>query len=205
MASSSPARRARRSSEEIRTLLIGAALACFAEQGYNGATTKEIARRADVDEAVLFRAFGSKRKLFEAAVVHPFDAFIARYTRRWGDAAAPVGTPGEVLRQFVEELYDLVRDHRALFAAMAGGDHLLRGVQPALDRLEDVGRLIARTYDLDFDAHIAVRVAATTVVAVAMVADDLFAPDVERQRILDEVVRMLVGATVYRADDDGRG
>ena len=86
---------------------------------------------------------------------------------------------------------------------MAGGDHLLRGVQGALDRLEDVGRLIARTYELDFDAHVAVRVAATTVVAVAMVADDLFAPEVERRRILDEVVRMLVGATVYRPPNGG--
>jgi len=194
----SPARRARRSSQEIRTLLVGAALECFAEHGYHGATTREIARRADVDEALLFRAFASKRKLYEVAVVHPFDAFVARYTERWLDTPAPTGTPEEVLRQFVEELYDLVCEHRALFEAMTGGDHLLAGVQPALGRLEDMGRRIARTYDLDFDAHVAVRVAATTVVAVAMVGDDLFAPDVPRERILDEVVRMLVGATVYR-------
>jgi AcrR family transcriptional regulator len=201
---SSSARRTRRSSEEVRALLVAAALECFAERGYTGATTKEIARRADVDEAVLFRTFPSKRSLYEAAVVHPFDAFIARYTERWVDAPAPIGTPQEVLRQFVEELYDIVREHRALFAAMAGGDHLLEGVQPALDRLEEMGKLIARTYDLDFDAHVAVRVAATTVVAVAMTGDQLFAPGVGRQRILDEVVRMLTGATVYRPESRGR-
>jgi AcrR family transcriptional regulator len=193
----SPTRRARRSSSEIRERLVAAALHCFAERGFSGATTREIARRADVDEAVLFRTFGSKRALFDGAVVEPFAAFVERYTERWVDSEAAVGTPEQVLRQFVEELYDLVREHRALFAAMAGGDHLLAGAQPALDRLEHMGRVIADTYGLAFDSHVAVRVAATTVVSVAMIADDLFDPAVGRQRVVDEVVRMLVGATVY--------
>jgi TetR/AcrR family transcriptional repressor of mexJK operon len=48
-----------------------AAIDLMAEKGYNGTTTKEIAARAGVNEVTLFRHFGSKQKLLEAA----FDRF----------------------------------------------------------------------------------------------------------------------------------
>ena len=38
--------------------------------GYEGATTKEIAKIAGVNEATLFRKYGSKAKLFENAINH---------------------------------------------------------------------------------------------------------------------------------------
>ena len=38
--------------------------------GYEGATTKEIAEIAGVNEATLFRKYGSKAELFEKAVNH---------------------------------------------------------------------------------------------------------------------------------------
>lgn len=48
-----------------------AAIDLMAEKGYNGTTTKEIAAYAGVNEVTLFRHFGSKQKLLEAA----FDRF----------------------------------------------------------------------------------------------------------------------------------
>jgi AcrR family transcriptional regulator len=39
-------------------------------RGYDGATTKEIAEIADVNEATLFRKYSSKAKLFEKAIEH---------------------------------------------------------------------------------------------------------------------------------------
>ena len=39
-------------------------------QGYDGATTKEIAELAGVNEATLFRKYGSKTELFEKAINH---------------------------------------------------------------------------------------------------------------------------------------
>ena len=41
-------------------------------RGYEGATTKEIAKLAGVNEATLFRKYGSKAGLFEKAVNHQF-------------------------------------------------------------------------------------------------------------------------------------
>ncbi len=40
----------------------------FVLHGYEGATTKEIARAAGVNEATLFRKYGSKAELFERAI-----------------------------------------------------------------------------------------------------------------------------------------
>lgn len=42
----------------------------FAERGYEGTTTQEIARLADVNEATLYRRFGSKPKLITEALQH---------------------------------------------------------------------------------------------------------------------------------------
>lgn len=47
--------------------LIFAAIDLMAEKGYHATTTKEIAAAAGVNEVTLFRHFGSKQKLLEAA------------------------------------------------------------------------------------------------------------------------------------------
>ncbi|PYI54641.1 TetR/AcrR family transcriptional regulator [Paenibacillus flagellatus] len=44
-----------------------AAIDLMAEKGYDGTTTKEIAAAAGVNEVTLFRHFGTKQKLLEAA------------------------------------------------------------------------------------------------------------------------------------------
>ncbi|HLC15737.1 MAG TPA: TetR/AcrR family transcriptional regulator [Thermodesulfovibrionia bacterium] len=45
--------------------ILDAALQLISQKGYNGATTREIARVAGVTEITLFRHFGAKEKLFE--------------------------------------------------------------------------------------------------------------------------------------------
>ncbi|MBE9143292.1 TetR/AcrR family transcriptional regulator [Planktothrix mougeotii] len=53
-----------------RTRLLKAALKVFAEAGIAGATTKEIARVAGVNEVTLFRHFHSKEQLLASVVQH---------------------------------------------------------------------------------------------------------------------------------------
>ena len=55
---------------DTRERLLCAALKLFAEQGYAGACTKEIAREAGVAEVTLFRHFVSKDKLLEEVMSH---------------------------------------------------------------------------------------------------------------------------------------
>lgn len=54
----------RLSAPNRRKALLTAALELFSRQGYRGTTTREIARRAEVSEALLFRHFPSKEELY---------------------------------------------------------------------------------------------------------------------------------------------
>ena len=53
-----------------RQQILESALTVFAEQGYEGATTKEIARRADVTQGLIYFYFPSKEDLFFATIDH---------------------------------------------------------------------------------------------------------------------------------------
>ncbi|MEM2892013.1 MAG: helix-turn-helix domain-containing protein [Thermoplasmata archaeon] len=52
-----------------RDRILDAALEVFAEKGFTGATTKEIARRARVNEVTVFRLFKTKKALFGATML----------------------------------------------------------------------------------------------------------------------------------------
>ena len=54
--------------EERREELITAAIPVFAEKGYHAAPTTEIAKKAGISQAYLFRLFPTKEELFVAAV-----------------------------------------------------------------------------------------------------------------------------------------
>ena len=58
----------KRGKEKTRDRLIQAAIEVFASAGILGATTREIARVAEVNEVTLFRHFHSKEQLLEAVV-----------------------------------------------------------------------------------------------------------------------------------------
>ena len=59
-------RHMRPSSSERQAGLIAAAASLFAEKGFNGTTTKEIAKAAGVSEALVFKYFPTKRLLYAA-------------------------------------------------------------------------------------------------------------------------------------------
>src|SRR5205823_5364187 len=50
-----------------RDEVLDAALVEFAERGFEGASTEDIARRAGISQPYLFRLFGTKKGLFKAA------------------------------------------------------------------------------------------------------------------------------------------
>ncbi|WP_046468626.1 TetR/AcrR family transcriptional regulator [Allosalinactinospora lopnorensis] len=56
-----------------REQILKAAREQFAEAGYDGATIREIARRAGVDPALVHHFFGSKEQIFVAAMRLPFN------------------------------------------------------------------------------------------------------------------------------------
>ena len=56
----------RLSSEERRAAIISAVQRVFAEKGFHGTTTRELAQAAGVSEALLFKHFPNKEALYAA-------------------------------------------------------------------------------------------------------------------------------------------
>ena len=67
------ARAATAQASDSRELILVAALRAFAENGYDGATTRDIAARARVNHGLIPYYFGGKQKLWQAAVDRAFD------------------------------------------------------------------------------------------------------------------------------------
>lgn len=51
-----------------RSQILNVAIKLFSQKGFNGATTKEIAREAGVSEAMVFRHFATKSELYHAII-----------------------------------------------------------------------------------------------------------------------------------------
>src|SRR5437764_5233428 len=61
--------------------LLDAALVEFAERGYEGTSTEDIARRAGISQPYLFRLFGTKKDLFKASVARCFRETLELFQR----------------------------------------------------------------------------------------------------------------------------
>ncbi len=152
---SQPAERLRRPSDEVQGLILSAARESFQLKGYGGTTTKEIAVRAGVAEALLFTNFGSKARLFEQAVAEPFDEFVADYIRSWREMAGG-STDTERIEGFIRGLLDLTERHRGLLAdaiapSSGAGSDRADGARNAVVRA--VSRAIQRVHTLDHGPH----------------------------------------------------
>lgn len=190
------AKRRKRSTEQVRHQILAAAEELFSTRGYAGTTTKEIARAAETTEAAIFRAFTSKQELFNAAVLAPLEEFMAHYAQDWLPEPSRHGTPQEALRQFAEELYTVVIDHRRLFASLVANGLVGKDAQPVLARLEKVSDGVKYEHGLQWDTPIAARAMLGMVISMAMFEDVLYASGrrPSRKRIIDELTRILIGA-----------
>lgn len=61
-------KRTRMSKEDRRNQILESALKTFVEKGYNGATTLDIAKDANIAEVTLFRYFDTKEDIFKSAI-----------------------------------------------------------------------------------------------------------------------------------------
>src|SRR5438874_11598022 len=71
----------RSTAAERRADVLDAALIEFAERGYYGAPTEDIARRAGISQPYVFRLFGTKKELFKAVVARCFRETLDMFQR----------------------------------------------------------------------------------------------------------------------------
>ncbi len=113
-----PASRKRRSSGEIRQLVLEAAREEFSRNGFTGATTAAIARRAEVTEAQLFRYYASKGELFREAVFEWLDRHLAEFNARYIPDAGDGRNVRDQARLYISELQAFIEQHSRLFLSL---------------------------------------------------------------------------------------
>ncbi len=203
----------RRRPGEVRELFVNAARDVFAAKGYGGASTREIAERAQVSEALLFRHFGSKANLFNEAVLLPFNEFVTQFVDTWEAQREHPWTNDQLMGDFIEHLYDLLNEHRelalALIAASAHESDALASdgfgfnLGGMLDRLGYIGSDEAQIRHFKgVDIEVAVRAIVGMVLSMAVFGPWMLTdrkPALSRRRIIDEMVQIALHGVTERS------
>jgi len=127
MGATGTTRRPRRSSAEMRQLILAAASRLFEAQGYSATTTQQIVDAAGVDPPSLYRHFDSKADLFEVAMLGPLQQFLQSHADYW--SAHPLGEvdPAETMRRFATGFFTMLQENRdamRLLVTASGDDEL---------------------------------------------------------------------------------
>ena len=99
--------------EERRETLVQAAVEVFADRGFHGTPTAEIAKVAGISQAYLFRLFPTKGELYVAAVERCFAHTLATFKA----AAGSAGDEG-VLEAMGKAYGELLEDRTALLGQL---------------------------------------------------------------------------------------
>jgi AcrR family transcriptional regulator len=110
--------RLRRTSQEIRGLLLAAAAGYFARNGYAGTSTRAIATEAGVSETLLFRHFGTKSGLFEVTTLDRFRVVVDEFVARWDRRSSVAGEEEAHARAYLAAMLKLVRAQRGVMFAL---------------------------------------------------------------------------------------
>ena len=131
--------------ERTAARILDAAEAVFAEAGFQGASLREIARRAEIQQPGLYNHFASKRDLYAAVLDRALTPMATAMSEAMRDATSP-----RALERLPAVMTDLLLEHpqmaalfqQALQDAEAPGQELMRDW---LDRLLVQGIDTART------------------------------------------------------------
>jgi AcrR family transcriptional regulator len=103
----------RGSSDLTKQRILAAAETVFSRDGFHGATTREIAREAGVNEVTLFRHFHTREELLRATLEHgcaAFDALIHPDEIWSGELADRLG-------RYVRDIYAAIRQRESIVRA----------------------------------------------------------------------------------------
>lgn len=200
----------------VRARLLKASHELFTERGYRSTTTKEIAARADVAEPTLFRHFGSKVEVFEAAVLIPLKTYIAQWSKSWVDFSEAAAIE-DMAATLVEGLYTVIRQDRRIFVElMAARYDPLSDLYPAavdvslqmrkgLRAVHDAAFPVADRYGLPADDKPAtIGAVASMIIGSALFEDWAYPANIRvpgRTRMISEISTLIVDGTTHRAPE----
>jgi len=141
---------------ERRRLILEAAREAFVEagEGMSGVSVREIAKRSGIDEALVYRHFGTKEDLYFEAVLRPVEEIFQQFVRGVADAAFPDAADDSAQARIQREwdltyamLRQLCRVDPAVLRSVAmllfgdprhSGAFYARTLSPALEQLEQL-------------------------------------------------------------------
>lgn len=129
--------------------ILDAALDVMAAHGYVGATTRQIAAAAGINEVTLFRRFGSKQNLLNIAVEQEATAFAAAGIEYTGDVAADLLRVVQFYQHIVQDrgrvitvLLTEVPRHPELLELMQTPMTIMTQISALIERYQDEGVLV---------------------------------------------------------------
>jgi len=180
--------------------ILDAAEEVFAESGYAGTSTREIARRAKVPFGALHYHWGSKKLLWDAV----FRRLADRTRHTIIQNFTPGSTLGEVLDNLVDAFLDFFAAHRTIvrlcYRAALEAPELHREIHAMFAELEALGRDILRQLvpELTIDAEVAIFVMTNAFIASivdepsqeALLGGSIFRSTATRDRVRAELRRL---------------
>lgn len=198
-------RRTPRRRGEARALIVASARTLFARDGYESTSIRDIARHAEVADALVYKDFGTKDNLFDETIVAPFHEFLESFMSQWRSRESPF-TNEAAVRRFVTELYDLLHRHRELVMALVAANRyasptiLVDANGSALSRELDV---LAELFDSEAEArgmpgtdfYVLIRCVTGMIMSLILLDDWLFpqgARHPARGRVIDQITTMVL-------------
>lgn len=183
----------------------------FAEKGYAATSTKEIAKRCDISESLLFFHFPTKEELFTRAVFQPFTRTVDELTGGWDRDAWQAQPIDETIRTFILKLYGwMITDRRQLLAVIhssiltdeAGPSfpEAREGLRQLFDRIQ-TEHVKAREFHqmVSVDIPLTIRATFAALLAITFLDEWLLSginPPPTRDRLLNELLGYLTAASI---------
>ncbi|MEJ2412960.1 MAG: TetR/AcrR family transcriptional regulator [Anaerolineales bacterium] len=123
------------------TRILRAAIDILMSLGYDGATVKEIAALADVNEVTLFRNYGSKAGLFEKAIQHQLADTPLNHLEYSGDLEADMLAVVDAYIQTNQEQGDIIA---IILIELPRNPELQRSVDIPMNNLQGVIEIIRK-------------------------------------------------------------
>ena len=202
--------RLRRSSDEVRELMLDAARTLFRNQGYDATSTRQISEHAGVAESALFRHFGSKKAVFDEAILRPVVQFVQAFIDDWVARPAADVVPEQLSYRFVAGLSQLCNDNPDLIEILGkkdvdGQGRPLAGQATALmQEFVDTLTMQVETYhtDVGLDFGMAPRLSVQLAIALIVGAAHLgegFLGEMD-DRLIAEMAAFVVRGAGYPGD-----
>lgn len=210
-----PARRKRRTPEDLRNRILLAAGEEFRRSGYAGATTAAIARQAEVTEAQLFRYFASKAELFRETIFKPLDQQLSNFvsTHMLDEGAESVRENSAL---YIDELQRFISENSEMLTSLVVAQAYDAGSAQGVSAIGSLDEYFARgasvmSQRLKGDYKVApklmVRVSFAAVLACVMFKDWIFPPGLaseeEIRAAINDFVREGIGANPEFGGDRG--